>query len=65
MRMHRQNPAFWMSYAHKLKYKSKIEGKPSSKMLNSGFSEAQTTNALKKAWIAYSISDKNKDIERK
>jgi hypothetical protein len=66
MRMHRnQNPAFLPSCAHKLKYKSKIEGKPNGKMLNSGFSEAQTTNALKKAWIAYSISDKNKDIERK
>jgi len=62
MRMHRQNPAFWPSYAHKLEYKSRIEGKPNGKMLNSGFSEA---NALKKAWIAYSISDKNKDIERK
>jgi hypothetical protein len=60
-----QNPAFWLSYAQKLKYKSKIERRPNIKMLNSGFSEAQITNALKKAWIAYSISDKNKDIERK
>ena len=60
-----QNPAFWVSYAQKLKYKSKIERRPNSKMLNSGFSEDPSTKALKKAWVAYSISDKNNDIERK
>jgi hypothetical protein len=34
-------------------------------MHTSGFSEAQTTNELRKVWIGYSISDKNNGIERK
>ena len=45
----------------KLKHKSRIERRLNSMMLSFGFSKAQTTNALKKAWIGYSISDKNND----
>jgi hypothetical protein len=47
-----------------LKYKART-GRLSGKMLDSGFYEDQTHGALQKAWVAYMISCKNDDLERK
>ena len=48
----------------KLKYKART-GRLSGKMLESGFYEDQTHGALQKAWVAYVISSKKDDLERK
>jgi hypothetical protein len=48
----------------KLKYKART-GRLSGKMLDSGFYEDQTHGALQKAWVAYVISRKKDDPERK
>jgi hypothetical protein len=48
----------------KLKYKVRT-GKLDGKVLESGFTADQTFGALSKAWVAYIISDKQDDLERK
>jgi len=48
----------------KLKYKART-GRLRGKMLDSGFYEDQTHGALQKAWVAYVISCKKDDLEKK
>ena len=52
-----------MANFEKLKYKEKT-GRL-GKLLDSGFYEDQTHGALQKAWVAYMISSKKADLERK
>jgi hypothetical protein len=68
-RRHNQNTAFSLMYRRiknleKLKYKDRT-GRLRGKLLDSGFYEDQTHGALAKAWVAYVISSKNADLERK
>jgi hypothetical protein len=68
-RYHNQNTALSFMYRHmkkleKLKYKART-GRLSAKMLDSGFYEDQTYGALQKAWVAYVISCKKDDLEKK
>jgi hypothetical protein len=48
----------------KLEYKART-GRLRGKLLDSGFYEDQTWGALAKAWLAYTISCKNEDWDRR
>lgn len=48
----------------KLKYKLRT-GRLNGNVLESGYTRDQTYGALCKAWVAYIISDKNDDLDRK
>jgi hypothetical protein len=68
-RHHNQNTALKLMYRRiknleKLKYKLR-SGRLNGKVLESGFTTDQTYGALCKAWVAYIISDKKDDLERK
>jgi hypothetical protein len=68
-RNHNQNTALSpmhrrLKNLEKLKYKTGT-GRISGKMLDSGFYEDQTHGTLHKAWVAYVISCKKDDLEKK
>ena len=68
-RHHNQSTALRLMYRRirnleKLKYKVRT-GRLDGKVLESGFTADQTFGALSKAWVAYIISDKKDDLERK